>query len=143
MGKGRIPLMPESAVLAGSLAYLAMIGVKATRHNVMVAVNPNGPRVRCGRPGDPDIAGTLPDGRTLGIECKREGFDPRRLNSSQRIHFNRQVEAMRAINATNGVAFWIDDPKILADVMPTILAGGRVVEEGDGCLVITSKERDE
>lgn len=133
-------LMPESAVLSGALAYLGLIGVKADRHNVGCATNPNGQRIRFGKKGDPDIMGRLPGGRVLGIECKREGFDPSKLRGDKLAHFERQLAAMKAINDDGGVAFWIDDPAILHQVMPIILAGGSVVERGDDWEVVPKEE---
>lgn len=140
MGK-KVPTMPESAVLSACLAYLELIGVKADRHNVMAAQNPNGQWVRCGKPGDPDIRGQLPDGRALGIETKAEGFDPRKLKGDKLEHFKRQLDKMQSINESNGVAFWVDHPSVLVEVMPVILAGGTVVENGDDWLVIPKEEQ--
>lgn len=63
--------------------------------------------VRFGRPGMSDIAGILPDGRALYIECKMPGKHPTKL----------QRQFLEDVKATNGVGFVVHSLDELADQM--------------------------
>jgi hypothetical protein len=133
-------LRTERQVLAQVLDAFRSFGIDIKRQNTGAAVNPSGRLVCFGEKGDSDLAGTLPDGRTIHVEVKRENFDPSKLRGSKREHFERQLERLRRTNATGGVAFWTDDAKELAEViLPEIIAGASVEEPGYGRLRINRK----
>jgi hypothetical protein len=122
----------EVEVMAACLDAAAMLGLDLQRQNTGAGVNPAGRMVRFGRPGDSDLHGTLPDGRTLHVECKREGFDPARLSGAKRAHFDRQLARLQRTNALGGVGFWTDDAAECLEILRHVLAGARVVEPGYG-----------
>jgi hypothetical protein len=131
------PRRSEREVLAQVIDVLRMFGVDVSRTNTGAAVNPRGQMVRFGTPGDADLSATLPDGRSLRIETKREGFDPAKLRGEKREHFERQLAKLRRVNELGGVGFWTDDSEELARViLPLVLAGARVEEPGYGPLRI-------
>lgn len=60
----------EAYVVRKCLQYLIIRGIFAWRQNTGAA-KIGGRYVRFGIKGQPDILGIMPDGRFLGIECKR------------------------------------------------------------------------
>lgn len=126
----------EAQVLAQILEAARMLGLDLQRENTGAGVNPQGQMVRFGKPGRPDTAGTLPDGRTIKVEVKREGFDPNRLRGAERAHFERQLAEMQRVNRLGGVAFWCDDSIEFINIMRVVLDGGRVEEPGYGRPVV-------
>lgn len=64
--------LKESAVLAQCLQYLRLRGIFCWRQNTGAFKTENGGFFRSSMPGIPDIIGILPDGRFLGVECKRQ-----------------------------------------------------------------------
>jgi len=133
------PLRPgrtEKQVTQEVLEALRMFGLEPVRQNVGGGVNPSGRYVAFGEPGQADWKAELPDGRTLFIELKREGFDPAKLRGEKQAHFARQLEKLRHENERGNVAFWTDNAVLITKVLPIILAGGRVTEDVDGRLVV-------
>jgi hypothetical protein len=134
MARPRAHVVPEREVQAGCLEALAMFGIDAGRQNTGVGTYSNADGstrlVRYGRPGDPDISGTLPDGRRLDLECKRVGKRPTA----------KQLDRLMRTNAGGGVGLWVDDPAELAKVLPKLLAGGRIEVEPDGRQWIVTDE---
>jgi hypothetical protein len=125
-----LPEPSEAELLKTALAILRAHGIFAWRNNT-AAWFPEGKDgrrrcVRCGLPGSSDILGLLPDGRFLGLEIKRKGERPR----------PDQVEFMRQINMSNGVAFWIDEVRHLEKVLPYILKGARMAADESGDVVV-------
>lgn len=138
--KALIPGRTEAQVLAQVLEAAAMLGLDLDRNNTGAGLNPKGQMVRFGRPGDADLSGTLPDGRTIQVEIKREGFDPNRLRGAKRAHFERQLERLRKTNALGGVGFWCDDSEFFLMVVRVVLDGGSVEEPGYDKLAIRMGE---
>jgi hypothetical protein len=53
-----------------------------------------------------------------------------------------QYAFLREINASNGVAFWIDDAAVLWRIVPKLLAGCRIeIDEAGDCFV-TDEPKD-
>jgi hypothetical protein len=120
-----LPEPSEAEILKTALAILRANGVFAWRNNT-AAWFPEGKDgrrrcIRCGLRGSCDILGVLPDGRFLGLEIKRKGERPR----------PDQVEFMRNINMSNGIAFWVDEIRHLEKVLPFILKGARMSADED------------
>jgi hypothetical protein len=136
----RLPIASERDVVAAVLDTLQAYGVDASRQNTGCGINTAGRMVRFGRPGDSDIAATLPrgwgpaSGRTLHVECERPGFDPCRLRGRARDHFQRQLERLRRTNSTGGFGFWVTDPSQAAHALRRIRDGWRVeIGEAGAC----------
>jgi hypothetical protein len=130
----------EAEVLAQILEALHAFGVDAERQNTGAGTNPSGKTIRFGKPGNSDITGTLPDGRRLDIEVKREGFDPSKLTGKKREHFDRQFARLRKTNENGGVGLWVDDAEeFMRVILPLLLDGATVEEPGYGRLVITTR----
>lgn len=119
----------ERDVLRACLDALRAFGFEPQRRNV-VAVEVegrNGKRrlVRAGEPGEADITATVPTGPNRGkrveVEVKRPGERPR----------PEQLAFLRRVNASGGLAFWVDDAAVLARVLRRLLDGWRV-EIDDG-----------
>jgi hypothetical protein len=124
-----VPDPPEAEVLKTCLALLRAHGVFAWRNNVGAVVAEYKGRKRCvrfGFAGASDILGVLPGGRFLAVETKRRGEKPR----------PEQIEFLRLINQSGGVAVWVDDPRHLERVLPFILRGARVAVDDDGGLTV-------
>lgn len=113
---------PEREVLKGVLDALKMFGVDASRNNTGAMRNPSGRLVRFGNPGDADIRGVMKDGRALSIEVKKLGERPR----------PEQFDHLHRINASGGVAFWVDDIETFVRLFPAILAGARIEIDSAG-----------
>jgi hypothetical protein len=130
-----LPQITEADVLAQCLEALRMLGLEPERQNTGAATYEGRcgkPRhVRYGTPGAADIRGVLPDGRAYEIEAKKPGKKPT----------PDQFARIRRINASKGVAFWVTDPEQLMRVMPLILRGCWIVEEG-GQFFATNGEDD-
>lgn len=62
----------EAEVLRECLDFLKFNGVFCWRQNTGAFRTERGQYFKSGLPGTPDILGVLPDGRFLGVECKRE-----------------------------------------------------------------------
>lgn len=126
----------EKEVLAGAIEALSYFAgqLEFNRQNIGGMYNENNRFVKFGNPGDPDLSGQIIKGKwkgcVLGIECKKEFFDPSGLTGKDKIHFERQVERLKSINKNGGVGFWIDQPERIIQVMPRILEGWRVGFEG-------------
>jgi hypothetical protein len=138
----RLAAASERDVLAVVLDALRAFGVDASRQNSGSGINPAGRMVRFGRPGDSDIAATLPQGwapasgRTLHVECKRPGFDSCRLRGRARDHFERQLERSRRTNAAGGFGLWITDASQAVHARRRIRDGWRVeIDEASACWV--------
>ena len=105
--------------------YFRMLGVPLDRQNTGVGTYANRDgterRVRYGARGNPDNTGTLPDGRRIEVESKATGERPT----------PEQLARIHRVNASNGVAFWVDDVSVAMKVMPHVLSGASV-EETDG-----------
>lgn len=126
----------EAQVLAQVLEAARMLGLDLDRRNTGAGVNPSGKIVRFGKPGDSDLAGTLPDGRTIHVETKAEGFDPSKLRGEKKAHFERQLARLQKTNALGGVGFFCDDGAEFLLIMQHVLAGARVDEPGYGRPVV-------
>lgn len=111
----------ERDVLSGVLEACRALGIPAQRRNTG-AMAIEGRRVRFGKPGDPDIDGTIPrgpqQGKRLGIEVKRPGERPRPA----------QLQRLAEIRAAGGIAFWCDDPADAFRVLRRVLDDGARVE---------------
>jgi hypothetical protein len=119
-------IVPEREVLKNCMERLRSAGFTCWRNNVgkWSGVYKGKPwHVSYGLPGQADIFASAPDGRFTACEAKRLGKKPN----------ERQISFMRQVNATRGVAFWVDDPKYLDTILPHVLAGGdvHVNEYGD------------
>lgn len=126
----------EAQVLAQILEAAAMLGIQLDRRNTGMAMNPKGQPVRFGSPGDSDLCGTLPGGRTIQIETKHEHFNPSKLKGDKREHFERQLSKLKEVNVLGGVGFWADDATEFLSIMRHVLDGASVVEPGYGPLEI-------
>lgn len=119
MTASRRSILPvrERDVQAACLTELRVLGLDPERQNTGVGQysNPDGTTrvVRYGTPGQLDLKCVLPDGRACEIEAKIPGKRPTDL----------QRDRMQKLNASNGVAFWVDDPEQIKRLMPLILAG--------------------
>jgi len=106
----------ERDVLAGCLEACRALGIPAQRRNTG-AMAIEGRRVRFGKPGDPDIDGTIPrgpqQGKRLGIEVKRPGERPRPA----------QLQRLAEVRAAGGIAFWCDDAADCLRVLQRVLEG--------------------
>lgn len=124
------PVPLEREVLAACLEYLQALGIDCQRRNTAAFTVGDGPSrrfVRCGEPGDPDIAGTLPDGRTLHIEVKRPGKRPRPA----------QYARLRKTIANHGVALWVDSVAGLMQAMPKLLNGASMeIDQRGYCEIV-------
>jgi hypothetical protein len=128
--------IPEKVVLREALAALRDLGIPASRRNVgaVRSLHKGQERlIRFGTPGEADIQGViLTDGRLLAIEVKRKGKRPT----------PKQYAYLRAVLASNGVAFWIDDAAVLWRIVPKLLAGCRIeIDEAGDCFV-TDEPKD-
>jgi hypothetical protein len=127
-----LPDPSEAEILKTALAILRANGIFAWRNNTAAFFPESDGRrrcVRCGLPGSSDILGILPDGRFLGLEIKRKGERPR----------PDQVEFMRQINMSNGVAFWIDEVRHLEKVLPYILKGASMTADEDRIEILEAR----
>jgi hypothetical protein len=113
---------PEGDVLKAVLDCLGLWGIDANRQNTGAMPNAKGRLVRFGRPGDPDITGTLPGGRRLDLEVKAPGKRPT----------PEQLDRLRLANDQGAVGLWIDDAKELARILPRLCDGARVEIDDDG-----------
>lgn len=138
----RRPLRTEAEVLAQTFEACALFGLDVKRQNVGAAANPGGQMVRFNERGDADISGMLPDGRRIDIECKAEGFDPRRLRGAKRAHWDRQFARLKRTNDQGGVGLWTDSPEQLPRVFARLLEGWRVEFDGDGIPWLTDESRE-
>lgn len=133
-------LRTEAEVLAAVLDAARILGLDLARQNTGAGVNPSGKSVRFGRPGNSDLTGTLPDGRRLDLEIKREGFDPTKLRGAKLAHFGRQLERLKKTNDLGGVAFWTDDAAQCLEWLRLALAGATFLEEGGRIVIDTVPE---
>ena len=135
--KPKPPSAPERDVQAACLACLRAHGFAPRRRNVGAMENASGRLVRFGRKGEADITATVPSGPNRGkrveVEVKRPGESPR----------PEQLEFLRETNRQGGLAWWIDDPARLADVLRKVLDGATVEIDADGrqWLVTEDEER--
>jgi hypothetical protein len=129
----------EAQVMAQILEAASMLGLDLDRRNTGAGVNPSGKIVRFGKPGDSDLAGVLPDGRAIMIECKHEAFDPTKLRGEKKAHFDRQLARLRKTNALGGVGFFCDDSEVFIRVMQIVLRGGWV-EQTENDLIVYDPE---
>ncbi|MDG3003264.1 hypothetical protein [Paludisphaera mucosa] len=143
------PGMPESRVLMGSLQACRFWCIDVKRQNTGGMMNDKGRYVAFGVKGDSDIAGTTEAvwgplrGRTVHIECKREGWKPPRPPKSgkvagpARLRWEAQVARLRKTNANGGYGFWSDDPEYTFRVLE-LLRRGCTIEIGDDdhCVVV-------
>jgi hypothetical protein len=129
----------EAQVLAQILEAASMLGLDLDRRNTGAGVNPSGKMVRFGKPGDSDLNGTLPDGRTLHVECKHECFEPTKLRGEKREHFERQLTRLQKTNALGGVGFFCDRSDVFLRVMQIVLRGGWV-EQTEYDLIVYDPE---
>jgi hypothetical protein len=133
--KSSLPAVPEKVVLREALAALRDLGIPASRRNVgaVRSLHKGQERlIRFGTPGEADISATLLDGRRCEIEVKRKGKRPT----------PKQYAYLRAVLASNGVAFWIDDAAVLWRIVPKLLAGCRIeIDEAGDCFV-TDEPKD-
>jgi hypothetical protein len=107
-----------------------MLGLDLNRQNTLVATNPKGQTVRCGKPRNSDLTGMLPDGRKLDIEVKKEGFNPHKIYGEEKIRFEKQMARLELTNAQDGVAFWTDDSEQCMRWLRFFMDGGRVEKVG-------------
>jgi hypothetical protein len=129
----------EAEVLSQILQAASMLGLDLSRQNTGAGVNPSGKTVRFGKPGDSDLSGTLPDGRTLHVEAKHEAFDPTKLRGEKREHFERQLARLQKTNNLKGVGFFCDDSEVFIRVMQIVLRGGWV-EQTEHDLIVYDPE---
>jgi hypothetical protein len=95
------PVVPESAILAQCLAWLAFKGIPSWRANC--GAMKRGDRfIRMGQKGQPDIMGILPGGVLLCCECKRQGG---KLSEDQRAW----LERAKAAGAVTVVAHSVEE----------------------------------
>ena len=85
----------EREVTAEVIDALRHHGLEPKRQNVGGLRNASGSYVAFGEPGDSDWRAELPDGRTLYVEVKREGFDPAKCRGKDRERFDRQLAKLR------------------------------------------------
>lgn len=120
----------EAEVLAAVLDAARVLGIDLSRQNTGAGVNPKGKVVRFGQPGNADLHGTLPDGRTIDLEIKHENFDPSKLGGEKRAHFDRQLARLQRTNSLGGVGLWVDDAAEALVILMHVLAGAKVEEPG-------------
>jgi hypothetical protein len=111
MVRSKLPPVPESAVQAQILQYLAFTGILAYRINSGMIKTDKGHLVRLAPAGCADIWGVIRGGRALFVECKSKGNKPTELQE----HF---LESMRKQGA---VAFWADDLQTVIDQLKDML----------------------
>lgn len=116
--KPRKPTASEREVTRAVLDAARLFGLKLERQNVGMAFGAGGNAVRFGQPGDPDWrCDSIPTGpnrgRSLWLEIKREGFDPRKLKGLKRKHFDNQLARMCELNAGGSLALWVSDAREL------------------------------
>ena len=116
--------LTEKQVTSGVLDAAKMFGFELKRNNVGMATGASGRPVRFGESGDTDWRDTVPmgpnRGRTVGVEIKRENFDPAKLKGDKRAHFDRQLHKMKYLNERGGIAFWVQDARDAARVFQLI-----------------------
>lgn len=120
----------ERDVLRACLEALAIYGFDPQRRNVLAVEieGANGRRrlVRNGQAGDADISATVPSGphrgRRVEIEVKRPRERPR----------PEQLAFLRRVNASGGIALWVDDAADLVRVLRRVLDGWHVEIDTDG-----------
>jgi hypothetical protein len=106
--KTRLPHPTEAEVTRAVLDAARCYGLVLERQNTGAALNPSGRLVTFGTPGDPDYRATF-RGRSIGVEAKHGGFDPRRLRGAGRAHFDRQLARLKALNDAGGFGVWLRD----------------------------------
>ena len=121
----------ERDVLKGVMDACRTLGIPIQRQNTGMATNPKGGKVRFGTPGNADLSGTLPDGRRLEIEVKRPGKKPT----------DAQWHRIHEVNASNGCAFWVDNPADAFRVLSRLLEGWRVEIDEAGNQFVTDDDR--
>jgi hypothetical protein len=134
----------EREVLAAVLDAARVLGLDLERQNTGAFANPRGQMVRCGKPGNSDLAGQIDRGPNIGkvlhVEVKAEGFEPTKLRGDKKAHFDRQLARLRKTNEQGGVGFYCDDAVIFMNVMRIVLRGGWVEIEDDGQLIVYDPE---
>lgn len=87
------PPPKESAVLNHCIRYLWMRGCFVWRNNTGQWKDGKGNRISYGAKGSPDILGVLPNGRFIGVECKRQGrkAEPHQLAFGEKITANNGI----------------------------------------------------
>ncbi len=121
VARARKPKPPlESVILKDCMAVYKRLGIPAWRRNVAAMVAGEGKKrrfVKAGEAGQSDTWGILPGGRHLEVEVKRPGNKPT-LD---------QTLWLQSTNLAGGESFWVDDAKILENVLGELMAGGTIV----------------
>ena len=136
MSKPTVPLRSEAAVQREALAIFKAWGVPMQRRNTRVfTVVGKGGKNRplfCGEAGDSDLTGTLPGGRRIDVEVKREGWSPSKVSGKDRERWGRQLAKLIGLNRMGGVGMYVTRPETLHEVIPRLLRGARVVLDESG-----------
>jgi|GEM_PF-2255023 len=134
--------LPESTVLSAVADVCRLLGVEIERQNTGGRTNDRGQYVPFGRPGNSDLTGmTGPawgerKGLKVDIECKREGFEPRRCYGKARERWEKQLDRLRRTNANGGFGFWADSPEHAMEVLRLLKTGYRVrIDDDEDSLV--------
>ena len=133
----------EATVQRQAIKILKAYGVDIARQNsrVMEVEGKGGKSrlIRFGQAGAADATGTLPGGRRIDVEFKREDWRAPRPGTKAYPHWARQQARLQKLNDMGGVGFVVTHPEVLHELIPKLLAGGRVsVDEAGQVFVFGS-----
>jgi len=97
--------------------------------------------IRFGQAGAADATGTIPGGRRIDVEFKREDWKAPRSGTKAYPHWARQRERLQKLNDMGGVGFVVTRPEVLHEIIPRLLRGARLEIDAEGrCSVGTKQE---
>ena len=139
----RRPLRSEATVQRQAIKLFAQYGIELTRRNTRVMRVPGkGGRSRLmmfGKPGDPDSDGTLPGGRRIEVEFKREGWVPAKARGKDLVRWQKQLAHLRKTNSLGGVGLWLTTPETIHIIAPKLLEGWRIDLDENGRQLLTDE----